>query len=50
MIHKTRTMAMGLRYKEIDSIKICKWMYKDSEGLRLERKYEKYLQIKKRAS
>lgn len=25
---------------------LCEWMYKDSEGLRLERKYNKYLEIK----
>lgn len=27
-------------------LKFCEWIYKDSEGLRLERKYNKYLEIK----
>lgn len=34
-----------IRYQGKLLLKFCAWLYKDSEGLRLERKYQKYLEI-----
>lgn len=35
-----------IRFQGKNLLKFCEWMYKDSDGLRLERKYQKYLEIK----
>lgn len=38
--------AYKIVYNKSHSNLLCEWMYKNSEGLRLERKYNKYLEIK----
>lgn len=43
--NKTRDAYRITIYKQ-GLLKICEYLYKDSEGLRLERKYNKYLEIK----
>lgn len=45
LVHAKRTNAYGLRYRLKELLVICDYMYEDSEGLRLERKYKKYLEI-----
>jgi len=42
---KKDSTALGLRYRKKDSLILCRYLYQDSEGLRLERKYKKYLEI-----
>lgn len=46
-IHEKRINALGLRYRRKETLLICDYLYEDSKGLRLERKYQKYLEIKK---
>lgn len=37
-----------IRYQGKQLMQFCEWLYKDSDNLRLERKYKKYLEIKNR--
>lgn len=46
LIHASRTAAWGIRYRRKELLIICSYMYEDSDNLRLERKYNKYLEIK----
>lgn len=40
----TGTRAFALRYCSKDARELCERMYKDSDGIRLERKYKKYVE------
>jgi len=42
---KGKTGNYNIRYQGKQLLKFCHWLYQDSEGLRLERKYNKYLEI-----
>lgn len=44
--NKNGNVTYGLRYRKKDMLKICEFLYQDSENLRMERKYEKYLKAK----
>lgn len=39
-----------IRFQGKYLLKFCEWLYRDSEGLRLERKYQKYLEIKNKSN
>lgn len=45
-VRKKKREYYVLKYRKRDAIKICEWMYKDSEGLRLERKFNKYMELR----